>query len=74
MTCPLHVYAFKDHFNWALNKGGTEDMVRRSLEASVGCTVFDQGEWCLAELRGKHARPHVLFGPDPSADAKKAGP
>lgn len=32
---PDLVLAFKDDFNWKLDKGGTEDMVRRAKEAGI---------------------------------------
>jgi hypothetical protein len=36
------VIAFKRNFNWALDRGGTEDMVRRAKEAGVPAWVVSR--------------------------------
>jgi hypothetical protein len=36
------VVAFKNDFNWALDKGGTEDMVRQARDAGVPVYVIQQ--------------------------------
>jgi hypothetical protein len=35
------VLAFKHPFNWALDRGGTEDMVRRAKRAGVPTFVIE---------------------------------
>ena len=61
---PIAVYAFKDHLNWALNRGGTENMVRIALDAGVPVTVFDQGEFVRAERTSYGARPRAVEAAD----------
>lgn len=36
------VVAFKEPFDWAFRKGGTEDMVRRARDAGVPCWVVQR--------------------------------
>ena len=36
------VLGFKDNFNWALDKGGTEDMIRRGKDARIPSFVIQK--------------------------------
>lgn len=58
------VLAFKDEFNWALNRGGTEHMVKIALDAGVPCFVTDRGETHQASRTPWGARPtrEVTYG------------
>lgn len=48
----IHVLAFKAGFRWKLDKGGTEDMVRRALDAGVAAHVYDPAEgWADAQRK-----------------------
>lgn len=61
---PDVVLAFKDEFNWALNRGGTEHMVKIALDAGVPCWITDRGETVIAERTNWGARPtrEVTYG------------
>ncbi len=38
---PTFVVAFKDRFNWKLDKGGTEDAIKRAIDAGIPHKVID---------------------------------
>lgn len=61
---PDVVLAFKDYFDWSLNRGGTENMVKIASDAGVPCFVFDRGQSERVVLCGYGARPESTIGPE----------
>lgn len=52
----VKVLAFKRDFDRHMRKGGTEDMVKRSLDAGLDAFVYDGQGWTKAELVGAPGR------------------